>query len=43
MDADAVTKDMFDNQDQNKDGRITEDELTLKEEKESEVARRDEL
>ncbi|XP_037544674.1 peptidyl-prolyl cis-trans isomerase FKBP10 [Nematolebias whitei] len=41
VDVDSVLKDMFDHQDRNKDGKITEDEL--KEDEESEQARRDEL
>ncbi|KAM4716772.1 peptidyl-prolyl cis-trans isomerase FKBP10-like [Anableps anableps] len=42
VDIDSIVKDMFDNQDQNKDGKIVEDELKIKDE-ESEQVRRDEL
>ncbi|MED6281011.1 Peptidyl-prolyl cis-trans isomerase fkbp10 [Characodon lateralis] len=42
VDIDSIIKDMFDNQDQNKDGKIVEDELKIKNE-DSEQARRDEL
>nr|XP_046271602.1 peptidyl-prolyl cis-trans isomerase FKBP10 isoform X1 [Scatophagus argus] len=42
-DADSIIKDMFNNQDHNKDGKIVEDELKLKEGEEPEQARRDEL
>uniref|UniRef100_A0A1A7X8Y4 peptidylprolyl isomerase n=2 Tax=Iconisemion striatum TaxID=60296 RepID=A0A1A7X8Y4_9TELE len=42
VDADSVIKNMFDNQDQNKDGRIVEDELKIKDE-DTERVRRDEL
>ncbi|KAM4536151.1 peptidyl-prolyl cis-trans isomerase FKBP10-like [Fundulus diaphanus] len=41
VDIDSIIKNMFDNQDQNKDGKIVEDELTVKDE--SEKVRRDEL
>uniref|UniRef100_UPI0037E7FF30 peptidyl-prolyl cis-trans isomerase FKBP10 n=1 Tax=Semicossyphus pulcher TaxID=241346 RepID=UPI0037E7FF30 len=42
LDAKAIIKDMFNNQDTNKDGKIVEDELIV-EDKESEQVRRDEL
>lgn len=41
VDIETVIKDMFYNQDQNKDGKIVEDELKIKDE--SEKLRRDEL
>lgn len=31
VDADSIIKDMFNNQDRNRDGKIVEDELKLKE------------
>lgn len=40
---DAVLRDMFDNQDQNRDGQVTEDELRPREEGRAEEAGRDEL
>ncbi|XP_026217479.1 peptidyl-prolyl cis-trans isomerase FKBP10 [Anabas testudineus] len=43
VDAHSIIKDMFNNQDRNKDGKITEDELTLKDDEETKQARRDEL
>ncbi|XP_072224906.1 peptidyl-prolyl cis-trans isomerase FKBP10-like [Leuresthes tenuis] len=43
LDADTVIKDMFDNQDQNKDGKIVEDEIKLKADEKSEPMTRDEL
>lgn len=43
VDADSIIRDMFNNQDRNKDGKIIEDELKLKEDEEPEQARRDEL
>ncbi|XP_030591689.1 peptidyl-prolyl cis-trans isomerase FKBP10 [Archocentrus centrarchus] len=43
IDADSIIKDMFDNQDGNKDGKIVEDELTVKEDEGSKQVRRDEL
>uniref|UniRef100_A0A3Q0RTU0 peptidylprolyl isomerase n=1 Tax=Amphilophus citrinellus TaxID=61819 RepID=A0A3Q0RTU0_AMPCI len=36
IDADSIIKDMFDNQDGNKDGKIVEDELTVKEDEDTE-------
>lgn len=42
-DADSIIKDMFNNQDRNKDGKISADELTLQVDEESKKARRDEL
>lgn len=42
IDADSIIKDMFDNQDRNKDGKIVEDELTVTEDDVSKQAR-DEL
>uniref|UniRef100_A0A1A8FUK0 peptidylprolyl isomerase n=2 Tax=Nothobranchius korthausae TaxID=1143690 RepID=A0A1A8FUK0_9TELE len=42
VDVDSVIKNMFDDQDRNKDGRIVEDELKIKDE-ETEQVRRDEL
>lgn len=42
IDVDSIIKDMFDNQDRNKDGKIVEDELTVTEDKGSKQAR-DEL
>lgn len=41
MEADGIIKDMFDNQDRNKDGKILEEELMVKEDEERVV--RDEL
>ncbi|XP_071323848.1 peptidyl-prolyl cis-trans isomerase FKBP10 isoform X1 [Trachinotus anak] len=43
VDADSIIKDMFNNQDRNKDGKIVEDELKLEGDEESERVRRDEL
>lgn len=43
MDASVIIKDMFDNQDRDKDGKIVLDELKLKAEEDSDRARRDEL
>lgn len=43
VDADSVIKDMFDNQDRNKDGKIVENELKLKVDADSEQVVRDEL
>lgn len=43
MDAEVVIRDMFNNQDQNKDGKVTEDELRLREDEEAEATTRDEL
>ncbi|XP_071765925.2 peptidyl-prolyl cis-trans isomerase FKBP10 [Centroberyx gerrardi] len=43
IDADGIIKDMFNNQDRNKDGKIVPDELKLKEDEDSDSARRDEL
>lgn len=43
VDADSIIKDMFDFQDYNQDGKIVEDELKPKVEKESERVSRDEL
>ncbi len=43
VDAYGIIKDMFNYQDPNKDGKITEDELKLKVDEEPENARRDEL
>lgn len=43
VDADGIIKDMFNNQDRNKDGKIVEDELEPKVNEESEQMRRDEL
>lgn len=40
VDVDAVIRDMFNNQDQNKDGKVTEDELRPRE---AEDRTRDEL
>lgn len=42
-DADAVIKDMFNNQDRNEDGKIVVDELKLKTDEQSERMKRDEL
>ncbi|KPP77110.1 peptidyl-prolyl cis-trans isomerase FKBP10-like, partial [Scleropages formosus] len=42
-DPDVVIKDMFDNQDRNKDGRVTEDELKLKVDEDNEKLRHEEL
>lgn len=42
-DADSIIKDMFNNQDSNKDGKITEGELKLKDDDKTEQVRRDEL
>ncbi|XP_070703925.1 peptidyl-prolyl cis-trans isomerase FKBP10 [Pempheris klunzingeri] len=42
VDADSIIKDMFNNQDSNKDGKIVEDELSV-EDSDSEQVRRDEL
>ncbi|XP_068575136.1 peptidyl-prolyl cis-trans isomerase FKBP10 [Cebidichthys violaceus] len=43
VDADSIIKDMFNNQDRNKDGKIVEDELEPKVDDEPEQVRRDEL
>uniref|UniRef100_A0A665SZL1 peptidylprolyl isomerase n=1 Tax=Echeneis naucrates TaxID=173247 RepID=A0A665SZL1_ECHNA len=43
LDSDGIIKDMFDNQDLNKDGRIIEDELKPEGDEESEATKRDEL
>lgn len=43
VDADSIIKDMFNNQDPNKDGKIVEYELKVTVEDESEKVRRDEL
>lgn len=43
VDVDAVIRDMFNNQDQNKDGKVTEDELRPREDGEAEDRTRDEL
>ncbi|KAK2833160.1 hypothetical protein Q5P01_017049 [Channa striata] len=43
VDASSIIKDMFNNLDRNKDGKIVEDELKLKEDEEPEQVRRDEL
>lgn len=43
VDADSIIKDMFDNQDRNKDGKIVEDELKVQVDDEPEQATRDEL
>ncbi len=43
IDADIIIKDMFNNQDRNKDGKIVEDEVKLKADEESEQVIRDEL
>lgn len=43
MDAGDIIKDMFDNQDRDKDGKIVLDELKLKVEEDTDKARRDEL
>ncbi|XP_041828858.1 peptidyl-prolyl cis-trans isomerase FKBP10 isoform X2 [Melanotaenia boesemani] len=43
VDAESIIKDMFDHQDQNRDGRIVEDELKVKVEEDSKQMRRDEL
>ncbi|KAM4531191.1 peptidyl-prolyl cis-trans isomerase FKBP10-like [Odontesthes bonariensis] len=43
LDADTIIKDMFDNQDQNKDGKIVEDEIKIKADEKSEPTTRDEL
>ncbi|KAG7279109.1 hypothetical protein CRUP_004052 [Coryphaenoides rupestris] len=43
MDASAIIKDMFDNQDRDKDGKILMDELKLKAEEEEDKARHQEL
>lgn len=43
VDGDSIIKDMFNNQDRNKDGKITEEELKLKEDEKTEQVRRDEL
>lgn len=43
MDASAIIKDMFDNQDRDKDGKILLDELKLKAEEEEDKARHQEL
>lgn len=43
VDADSIIKDMFNNQDRNKDGKIVEDELKVNVDEESEQMRRDEL
>ncbi|KAF7648655.1 hypothetical protein LDENG_00153580 [Lucifuga dentata] len=43
VDADSIIKDMFNNQDRNKDGKISADELTVQVDDESEQAKRDEL
>lgn len=42
-DANSIIKDMFNNQDHNKDGKIVEDELNPEVDEESEQVRRDEL
>ncbi|XP_070836233.1 peptidyl-prolyl cis-trans isomerase FKBP10 [Chaetodon trifascialis] len=42
-DASSIIKDMFNTQDHNKDGKITEDELKLEVDEESQQVRRDEL
>lgn len=41
--ANQVIEDMFNNQDRNKDGKLTEDELRPREDEEAEEMRRDEL
>lgn len=43
VDPDGVIRDMFNNQDQNKDGKVTEDELSPREDDEAEKTKRDEL
>ncbi|KAK2893577.1 peptidyl-prolyl cis-trans isomerase FKBP10 [Channa argus] len=43
VDTSSIIKDMFNNQDRNKDGKIVEDELKLKQDEEPEQVRRDEL
>ncbi|XP_059203220.1 peptidyl-prolyl cis-trans isomerase FKBP10 isoform X2 [Centropristis striata] len=43
IDANSIIEDMFNNQDQNKDGKIVEDELRLQGGDESEQVRKDEL
>jgi FK506-binding protein 9/10 len=43
MDASVIIKDMFDNQDRDKDGKIVLDELKLKAEEDSDKARHEEL
>lgn len=43
VDADSIIKDMFNNQDRNKDGKIVEDELKVNVDEEPEQTRRDEL
>lgn len=43
VDADSIIKDMFNNQDENKDGKIVEDELKVKVDGEPQQVIRDEL
>uniref|UniRef100_A0A4W5QXC4 peptidylprolyl isomerase n=1 Tax=Hucho hucho TaxID=62062 RepID=A0A4W5QXC4_9TELE len=43
MDADGIIKDMFNNQDRNRDGKIVAEELKLKVEEDSDKARHEEL
>lgn len=43
IDVDSIVKDMFNNQDRNKDGKITEDELMTEVNEEVEPKSRDEL
>ncbi|XP_010738203.3 peptidyl-prolyl cis-trans isomerase FKBP10 [Larimichthys crocea] len=43
IDSDSIIKDIFNNQDHNKDGKIVEDELTSKVVEDSEQVKRDEL
>lgn len=43
IDSDSIIKDIFNNQDHNKDGKIVEDELTPKVVEDSEQVKRDEL
>ena len=43
MDTSVIIKDMFDNQDRDKDGKIVLDELKLKAEEDSDKARHEEL
>lgn len=43
FDTNSIIKEMFNNQDRNKDGKIVEDELTVNVVEESEQVTRDEL
>lgn len=43
VDADGIIRDMFNTQDQNGDGKVTEDELRPREDDEGDKVKRDEL